>query len=113
MVRNLPLVGDLAQDAFVQLDRKLAFSRGDSAFTTWLHRITVNTVLIHLRKRVLPVVSLDEMMTDVPEERAGREFGMCDLAQAGRGGSAGSQTCHRCPRTRLSVRLHPPRRGRL
>jgi RNA polymerase sigma-70 factor, ECF subfamily len=83
MVNDLSLAEDMAQEAFVQLHRKLGSFRGDSAFTTWLHRITVNTVLMHLRKRVLPVVSLDEMMTSVPEERAGREFGVRDLAQAG------------------------------
>jgi RNA polymerase sigma-70 factor (ECF subfamily) len=83
MVRDLSLAEDLSQDAFVQLHRKLGSFRGDSAFATWLHRITVNTVLMQLRKRVLPVVSLDEMMTDMPEQRAGREFGTRDLAQAG------------------------------
>ena len=83
MVHDLSLAEDLAQEAFVQLHRKLGSFRGDSAFTTWLHRITVNIVLMHLRKRVLPVVSLDEMMTNVPEERAGREFGARDLVQAG------------------------------
>jgi RNA polymerase sigma-70 factor (ECF subfamily) len=83
MVHDLSLAEDLAQESFVQLHRRLGSFRGDSAFTTWLHRITVNTVLMHLRKRVLPVVSLDGMMTDVPEERVGREFGTCDLDQAG------------------------------
>ena len=83
MVHDLSQAEDLAQEAFVQLHRKLGSFRGDSAFTTWLHRITVNTVLMHLRKRVLPVVSLDEMMTNVLEEHAGREFGARDLAQAG------------------------------
>jgi RNA polymerase sigma-70 factor (ECF subfamily) len=83
MVHDLSMAEDLSQEAFVQLHRKLGSFRGDSAFTTWLHRITVNTVLMHLRKRVLPVVSLDEMMTNVTEERAGREFGTCDMALAG------------------------------
>jgi RNA polymerase sigma-70 factor (ECF subfamily) len=83
MVNDLSLAEDLAQEAFFQLHRKLVSFRGDSAFTTWLHRITVNTVLMHLRKRVLPVVSLDEMMANVPEVRVGREFGSRDLTQAG------------------------------
>jgi RNA polymerase sigma-70 factor (ECF subfamily) len=38
---------------------------------------------MHMRKRVLPVVSLDEMMTDMLEEHTGREFGARDLVQAG------------------------------
>ncbi|MGA2651685.1 MAG: sigma-70 family RNA polymerase sigma factor [Terracidiphilus sp.] len=83
MVHDFSLAEDLAQDTFVQLHRKISSFRGDSAFTTWLHRITVNIVLMHLRKSVLSVVSLDEIMACVPEERAGREFGSRDLAQAG------------------------------
>jgi RNA polymerase sigma-70 factor (ECF subfamily) len=83
MVRDLPLAEDLTQETFLQVHRKLATFRGDSVFTTWLHRLAVNTVLIYLRKRVLPVVSLDFLMADVPEERAGRDFGTCDLTQAG------------------------------
>lgn len=57
--------------------------RGDSAFTTWLHRLAVNTVLMYLRKRGLSVVSLDHLMEEVPEERIGRSFGARDLMQAG------------------------------
>jgi RNA polymerase sigma-70 factor, ECF subfamily len=83
MVRDPSLAEDLAQDTFLQVHRKLASFRGESAFTTWLHRLCVNTVLMHLRKRVLQVVSLDQMMTTVPEEHTGREFGTRDLTQAG------------------------------
>jgi RNA polymerase sigma-70 factor (ECF subfamily) len=83
MVHDLALAEDLAQEAFLQLHRKLPTFRGDSAFTTWLHRLTVNIVLMHLRKRVLPLVSLDFLMTNVPEERAGHDFGARDLVQLG------------------------------
>jgi len=83
MVHDFFLAEDLTQDTFIQLHRKIGSFRGDSAFTTWLHRIAVNTVLMHLRKSVLPVISLDEMMKSIPEERAGREFGSRDLSQAG------------------------------
>ena len=83
MVRDYALAEDLTQEAFLQLHRKIASFRGDSAFTTWLHRLAVNTVLMHLRKRALAVVSLDYLMEDVPEERAGRSFGARDLMQAG------------------------------
>jgi RNA polymerase sigma-70 factor (ECF subfamily) len=83
MVHSFPLAEDLTQETFIQLHRKLALFRGDSAFTTWLHRMTVNVALMHLRKRVLPVVSLDQMMTDIPEEHVGRSFGACDRRQTG------------------------------
>ncbi len=41
---------DLTQEIFVQLFRTVGSFRGDSAFTTWLHRLTVNHVLMHFRK---------------------------------------------------------------
>ncbi len=83
MVRDFALAEDLTQEAFLQVHRRIASFRGDSAFTTWLHRLAVNTVLMHLRKRALAAVSLDHLMENIPEERAGRSFGTRDLVQAG------------------------------
>ena len=83
MVRDFALAEDLTQEAFLQVHRRISLFRGDSAFATWLHRLTVNTVLMHLRKRALSVVSLDFLMEDVPDERPGRRFGSRDLMQAG------------------------------
>ena len=51
MTQNVTEAEDLTQDAFVQLFRKIGSFRGESAFTTWLHRLTVNQVLMHFRKR--------------------------------------------------------------
>lgn len=51
MTQNVPEAEDLAQEAFIQLFRKIGSFRGESAFTTWLHRLTVNQVLMHFRKR--------------------------------------------------------------
>lgn len=42
---------DLTQEVFIQLFRKIGSFRGASAFSTWLHRLTVNQVLMHFRKR--------------------------------------------------------------
>lgn len=51
MLQNAAEAEDLTQDVFIQLYRKIGSFRGDSAFTTWLHRLTVNQVLMHFRKR--------------------------------------------------------------
>lgn len=51
MLQNAYEAEDLTQDVFIQLYRKVGSFRGDSAFTTWLHRLTVNQVLMHFRKR--------------------------------------------------------------
>jgi RNA polymerase sigma-70 factor, ECF subfamily len=41
---------DLTQEVFIQLLKKIGSFRGESQFTTWLHRLTVNQVLMHLRR---------------------------------------------------------------
>lgn len=51
MTQNAPEAEDLTQEVFIQLFRKIGSFRGESAFTTWLHRLTVNQVLMHFRKR--------------------------------------------------------------
>jgi RNA polymerase sigma-70 factor (ECF subfamily) len=51
MTQNTAEAEDLAQEVFIQLFRKIGSFRGESAFTTWLHRLTVNQVLMHFRKR--------------------------------------------------------------
>jgi RNA polymerase sigma-70 factor (ECF subfamily) len=53
MLQNTAEAEDLTQDVFIQLHRKIGSFRGESAFTTWLHRLTVNQVLMHFRKRVV------------------------------------------------------------
>jgi len=51
MMGNPTEAEDMTQDVFLQLFNKIGMFRGDSAFTTWLHRMTVNQVLMHFRKR--------------------------------------------------------------
>jgi RNA polymerase sigma-70 factor (ECF subfamily) len=82
MTNNIAEAEDLTQDAFVQVFRKLSTFRGDSALSTWLHRIAVNTVLMHFRKKVLRQVSLDER-ADGEGKTVRRECGSKDGRLAG------------------------------
>ena len=59
MQRDPAEAEDLTQEAFLQLFRKLQTFRGESAFSTWLHRLTVNLVLMRLRKKSPPTVSIE------------------------------------------------------
>jgi RNA polymerase sigma-70 factor (ECF subfamily) len=75
MAGDRPTAEDLTQEAFLLVFRKLKTFRGESAFSTWLHRITVNVVLMHIRhhRRRGPDISLEEMDTfdDGPKETLG------------------------------------------
>jgi RNA polymerase sigma-70 factor (ECF subfamily) len=83
MTGNTAEAEDLAQEAFLQLYRKIATFRGESAFSTWLHRLAVNVVLMHLRKKGLPEVSLDEMLEPQHDEGPKKDIGARDNVLAG------------------------------
>lgn len=61
---------DLTQEIFLQLFRKISTFRGESSFTTWFHRLAINTALMHLRKKTEVQQNLnDDVMPDVPSNR--------------------------------------------
>lgn len=82
MTANTAAAEDLTQEAFLQLFRKIATFRGESAFSTWLHRMAVNVVLMQLRKKGLPVVPLEDTI-DTEEEAPKKELGALDPSLAG------------------------------
>jgi RNA polymerase sigma-70 factor, ECF subfamily len=74
MTGNVAEAEDLTQDAFIQVFRKLGTFRGDSALSTWIYRVAVNTALMHFRKKALRQVSLDQRPSqDAPKEK----FDLC------------------------------------
>jgi len=83
MVGNVAEAEDLTQETFLQLHRKISTFRGDSAFSTWLHRLAINVVLMHLRKKGLPLISMDEALEPAPEGNPSRGFGASDPALSG------------------------------
>jgi len=83
MTSNTAEAEDLTQEAFLQLYRKIGTFRGESAFSTWLHRLSVNVVLMHLRKKSLPVVSLEETTQGGDDDTPKKDFGAEDIALAG------------------------------
>jgi RNA polymerase sigma-70 factor (ECF subfamily) len=83
MTSNAAEAEDLTQDAFLQVFRKIKKFRGESAFSTWLHRIAVNTVLMHFRRKSLCQVSLDEEHTINDVSKVRREYGTRDKNLAG------------------------------
>jgi RNA polymerase sigma-70 factor, ECF subfamily len=82
MTTNTAEAEDLTQEAFLQLFRKIGTFRGESAFSTWLHRMAVNVVLMQLRKKGLQVVPLEdesESEEDIPR----KDYGAQDNVLAG------------------------------
>jgi RNA polymerase sigma-70 factor, ECF subfamily len=83
MTKDVADAEDLTQEAFLQVFRSVNSFRGDSAFSTWLYRVAVNTVLMKLRSRKTPpLVSLDEPASpDSPSLK--RDIGKSDPCLSG------------------------------
>jgi RNA polymerase sigma-70 factor (ECF subfamily) len=82
MTKDVAEAEDLTQEAFLQVFRAIGSFRGDAAFSTWLYRVAVNTVLMKLRRKSPPAFSLDEPVSqESPSLR--RDLGRNDLALTG------------------------------
>jgi RNA polymerase sigma-70 factor (ECF subfamily) len=83
MTRDVTDAEDLTQEAFLQVFRTINTFRGNAAFSTWLYRIAVNTVLMKLRRqKPRAVFSLDEPVS--PESPSlVHDIGRKDLRLAG------------------------------
>src|SRR2546429_5953404 len=85
MLRNPDEAEDSTQEVFLHVFRKIQGFRGASAFSTWLHRVAVNTVLMRIRGSKLAKAALVEN-ADGNEEEAGmprRELGARDVRLEG------------------------------
>lgn len=77
MTKDVAEAEDLTQETFLQVFRSVGTFRGDAAFSTWLHRVAVNTVLMNLRHKSPPMLSLDQPVhRDSPSLQ--RDFGRND-----------------------------------
>jgi RNA polymerase sigma-70 factor (ECF subfamily) len=82
MTKDVAEAEDLTQEAFLQVFRAIGSFRGDSAFSTWLYRVAVNTVLMKLRRRKSPpAISLDQPVS--PDSNVRRDYGKNDPALSG------------------------------
>ena len=77
MLKSVEQAEDLTQEAFIQVFRRISTYRGESSFTTWLHRVTVNVVLMSLRRKTLAMTSL-EAFTAPSDDAPAFEFGFAD-----------------------------------
>ena len=83
MTRDCSRAEDMTQEAFLQLYRKIGSFRGESAFATWLHRLTVNIVLMTFRKKGLQEVSFEESQESQSDNAPARELGAVDAVLRG------------------------------
>ena len=83
MIGNTAEAEELTQEAFMQVFRKIQTFRGDSSFSTWLHRVSVNVVLMKLRKKTPNEVPIDSDEENEEFAAPPKEFGAPDLTLTG------------------------------
>lgn len=81
MLHSPEAAEDMTQEVFMHLIPRIGQFKGDSAFSTWLHRITVNLTLMKLRKRRVSTVSLEAMQEDAQENGSSRSFSQAIITE--------------------------------
>jgi len=80
MLRNPDDAEDSTQEVFLHVFRKIQGFRGASAFSTWLHRVAVNTVLMQLRRsKSAKAAQVENIEANDKDGMAQRELGAPDL----------------------------------
>ena len=83
MIKNPAEAEDLTQQTFLQVFRKIGTFRGQSEFSTWLHRVTVNIVLMHLRQKKRAEVLFEDLDGTGSDNKAPCEHGSGDSSMLG------------------------------
>ena len=83
MIKNPAEAEDLTQQVFLQLFRKISTFRGESGFSTWLHRVTVNIVLMYLRRRKPAEVLAEDLEGRASNGEGSGEQGSSDTSMFG------------------------------
>jgi RNA polymerase sigma-70 factor, ECF subfamily len=83
MIKNRAEAEDLTQQVFLQLFRKISTFRGESGFSTWLHRVTVNIVLMHLRRKKPAELLAESLERCTSNGESSSEHGTSDTSMYG------------------------------
>jgi len=83
MLKNTAEAEDLTQQVFLHVFRKIGTFRGESVFSTWLHRVTLNIVLMHLRRNRTAVALGDRFDDNTTDGNYVGEFAPPDTSAAG------------------------------
>jgi RNA polymerase sigma-70 factor (ECF subfamily) len=83
MTRNSAEAEDLTQQTFLQMFRKIGTFRGESGFSTWLHRVTVNVVLMHLRRKKPAEILFEDLNRPGSDNEPRPEHGATDTSMLG------------------------------
>lgn len=83
IIKNSAEAEDLTQQVFLQLFRKISTFRGESGFSTWLHRVTVNIVLMHMRRKKPPELFAEDLQGHTSNGESSSEQGFSDTSMFG------------------------------